>query len=174
MQTKAPETTPWMNEPRQQAQSSHSSSGQDQGKPVAVGSDVKIHGSLLETLLASATRENELVTELLNAYSLEKFGRVTALAVEIAQNSGWNPEDSKPEQPETYPAATQDPTQACYEDKRLEAIYREEILIESLVRAVAKMDRPILLGICRELAKNRKRFDPCLNRAKITTPGLSL
>lgn len=153
---------------RHQTQPSTDSGGQ--GECVSVGqTEVAIHGGLMETLLAAASREDELISELLGAITRNARGKVIALAAAITANRGATKE--------TEAAVAEERTslpQVKYEDKLLEAISREEILIESLVAAVVGGERAKLFSLCRSLAENRKQFDPVFKKKQIKLKELDL
>jgi hypothetical protein len=143
-----------MNDYRRQAQSSRLSGGQGKRGPVSGNSTPQIHGCILETLLAAAVSEDELVINLLQASLRSDRARTLKLARAIAEHRGVHQENAAPVAGECHAAR-----KVRYEDKLLAAIHREEILIESLIAASARDDRPTLFSICRDLAKNRKSFD---------------
>lgn len=153
-----------MNDSRKPAQSSRPSGGQGKRGQVSGNSTPPIHGGILESLLAAALREDELVTKLLQASLRGDRSRTVKLARAIAELRGALKEHSVPA--DGVPHGTH---RVRYEDKLLAAIHREEVLLESLVAASARDERPTLFGLCRQLTKNRKSFDPEFHRKTNTT-----
>lgn len=149
------EMTPCLNAPKHQTQPSTVPGGQAGCVPVSDQCDAAIHGGLMETLLAAASREDELISELLGAITRNARSKVLELATAITANRGATKETEAAVAGERAKLP-----QARYEDKLLEAISREENLLESLVAAVVGGERSKLFGLCRTLAENRKQFDP--------------
>lgn len=147
--------TTCLNAPGHQTQTSPVPGGQDGCVSVSGQSDAGSNCGLMETLLAAASREDELVSELLGAITRNARGKVMALAATITANRGATKvtEAAVAKERAKFPHAK-------YEDKLLEAISREEILLESLVAAVVRGERAKLFSLCRALAENRKQFDP--------------
>lgn len=119
---------------------------------------------MLETLLAAALSEDELVTKLLQASLRGDRSGTVKLARAIAEHRGVIKEQAEPVA--GAPHATH---KVRYEDKLLAAIHREEVLLELLIAASARDERPTLFSLCRELTKNRKSFDPEFHRKTNTT-----
>ena len=166
--------TPCLNEPKHQTQPSTDSGGQGECVSVSGQSEVTIHAGLVETLLAAATRENELVTKLLRAFVRNDGQGVLAVATAIAISRGGFPTDGVlPEVEASVTGHTGMPRPDAYRDKLLVAIQREEILLESLVAAVVGGKRAKLFSLCRNLADNRKQFDPDFRRANNFPEDLS-
>jgi hypothetical protein len=154
---------------RHQTQPSTDSGGQGECVSVSGQSEVAIHGGLVETLLAAASREDELISELLGAITRNARRKVMALAAAITANRGATKETEAAvaEERAKFP-------QAKYEDKLLEAISREEIILESLVAADVRGERAKLFSLCRALAENRKQFDPEFKKKQIKLIELDL
>jgi hypothetical protein len=153
------EKAAWMNDSRKPAQSSRLSGGQGKRGPVSGSSKPPIQGGILESLLAAALSEDELVTQLLQASLRGDRSRTVKLARAIAEHCGALREHSV-----SAASATHGTCRVHYEDKLLAAIHREEILLESLIAASARDERPTLFRLCRELTENRKCFDPEFRR----------
>lgn len=114
----------------------------------------QLHGGLLETLLAAAAGEDELVTKLLNAQIRGDRPGLVILASAIAKHRGLSKGNAAPEAG-GHPL----PSTSLYENQLLSAIHREEILLDSIAAASARGEQPKLFSLCRKLCDNRKRFD---------------
>lgn len=122
----------------------------------------KIHSGMLESLLSAAAGEDARVSQLLQAFDRDDIGRVEELARLIAvdrQEASGCTDESKGNPPSRS---------VTYQDKLLAAIYREEILLDRIIAASVRGERPQLFRLCRELTANRKRFDREFRR-KINT-----
>ncbi len=161
--------TPCLNAPKQQTQTSPVPGGQGECVSVSGVVDSKVHGGLVESLLAAASKEEELISELLGAITRNDQGKVMALVAEIATNRGA----TKGSEAAVAEERTK-PPQAKYENKLLEAISREEILLELLVAAVVAGAQSKLFSLCRTLSENRKRFDPEFKKKQIKLIELEL
>jgi hypothetical protein len=162
------EKAAWMNDSRNAAQPSPDFGGQGKRGPVS-GHSTQIHGGLLETLLAAAGSEDELVTELLLASLRDERPRMVKLARAIAEHRGVFQENEPP-----VAAGCHAQRQVRYKDKLLAAIHREEILLDALAAASARGVPPKLFSLCRELCDNRKRFDPEFHRKTNPNKGPDL
>jgi len=129
----------------------------DRRASVPIGFERKIHGTLLETLLSAASREDELISQLLDALGRDDRRRVVALATTITSNRSRNSGDGispRADIPVTGDSVM--PRNVAYQDKLLAAIYQEEILIEALVTAIAIGESAKLFRLCHDLDENRK------------------
>ncbi len=161
--------TPCLNAPGHQTQTSPVSGGQGGCVPVSGVADSKVHGGLVESLLAAATKEDQLISELLGAITRNARGKVMAVAEAIVANRGATKETQAAVAGERARFS-----RAKYEDKLLEAISREEIILELLVAAVVAGERSKLFSLCRTLAENRKKFDPEFKKKQTKTNELDL
>lgn len=76
----------------------------------------------METLLAAATREDELVTKLLRAFARNDRRASAEFATEIARNRGRSPGEAKMRQTENSEIGRSTLlTQGAYQDKLLES-----------------------------------------------------
>lgn len=142
---------------------------------VPIGFEGKIFGTLLETLLSAASKEDEMVSQLLDAFGRDDRRRVVALATTITSNRGRISGDGI--SPRTDIPVIGDlvkPRHVAYRDKLLAAIHREEILLESLVTATAQGDRTKLYRLCHDLAENRKGIHPTIKPKKTIQPEPTL
>jgi hypothetical protein len=156
------EIAAWMHAPIQRTQLFLSIEGRGGGVPSLAAGMSKIHSGMLESLLSAAAGEDARVSQLLEAFDLDDLGRVEELARLIAvdrQEASGFTDESKSNPPSRS---------VTYQDKLLAAIYREEMLLDKIIAASVRGERPQLFRLCHELTTNRKRFDREFRR-KINT-----